>query len=170
MVFRCSDRQWRLKNFYNQPLLGRNSQAEVLAKRGSLAGSSPLCWIALQVPCRFSVLIWSIRMLRISLLSGSAAFSTCPIKPRLLHQEFLQRFSSFLQLSISLLINCMFLSSHYVGMLRGIIKNLSLKRSIERMLLLYSVNFNTMLLHIHAGADKQEHMDSLPHPLLLLRI
>ena len=130
VVLRRTDRQWRLKNFCNYPLLARKSSFPC-----SWVISSALRWIALQVTCRFSVLISSIHRIRIS---GSAAFD----QPHPAAYSSLGVSSVHLLLfpfSNSFLINSMYSSSRSVWMLRGIVNNLQLKCCVERLRSSHSV-------------------------------
>ena len=70
-------------------------------------------------------------------------------------------------ISNSLLINSMYPGSRSVGMLRGIVKNLQLKRSVERSLLLCSSHLS---IRTRALADMRARMDLSPHPLIVIRI
>ena len=55
--------------------------------------------------------------------------------------------------------------SRSVGMLRGIVKNLQLKRCVERSLLLCSSHLLRTRARGHAGASGHARIDSSPHPL-----
>lgn len=73
VVLSHTGRHRHLKSFCNHPLLARSSLFPC-----SWVSSSVLCYIALQVTCRFSVLISSIHRISISTISGSAAFRPAP--------------------------------------------------------------------------------------------